>query len=95
MPALLIVHSTVTKPELFKEYATASEHSLQLYGGEFLFGGNVSDVLEGSHDKSRAVIFQFSSAEQARAWYQSDEYQAVRHLREDTGELNFIVVDSF
>lgn len=95
MPALLIVHSNVSKPELFQKYASASEHSLDLYGGEFLFGGNVSDVLEGSHDKSRAVIFKFASAEQARAWYYSEEYQAIKYLRDNTGEFDFMIVDSF
>lgn len=95
MSALLIVHSTVTKPELFQKYASAAEHSLELYGGEFLFGGNVNDVLEGSHNKSRAVIFRFASTEQARAWYNSEEYQAAKPLRDNTGDFDFLIVDSF
>ncbi len=95
MTALLIVNSTVSKPEAFQDYAKASEQSLELYGGEFLFGGNVTDVLEGKHNKSRSVIFRFANAEQARAWYHSEEYQAVKHLRDYTGEFDFMIVDSF
>lgn len=95
MPAYLIVHSTVTEPELFQKYVDASGASVQQYGGEYLLGGMVSEVLEGQHDQARTVIFQFSSAEQAKNWYESDEYGSVKHLRDNTGKFDFVLVDSF
>jgi len=60
-----------------------------------LLGGSVSDVLEGTHDKDRTVIFQFPSTQAAKNWYQSDEYQSVKPLREHTGAFDFVLVDSF
>ena len=95
MPAFLIVHSTVTNPEKFQEYVTASEESLKIYQGDFLLGGMVSEILEGNHDKARTVIFRFPSTELAKQWYDSDEYRSVKHLRENTGEFDFVLVDSF
>ena len=95
MPAFLIVHSKITNPERFQEYVAASEYSLKLQGGEYLLGGELSAVLEGHHDKSRTVIFQFPSAEHAKNWYHSEEYQRVKHLRDESGEFDFVLVDSF
>ena len=95
MSAFLIVHSTISKPEVFQQYVEAAAHSLELYKGEYLLGGGVNEVLEGQHNKSRTVIFQFPSAEQAKAWYNSAEYRKVKHLRDNAGEFDFILVDSF
>lgn len=95
MPAYLIAHSTITDSEKFQKYVSASEDSLSLYGGKYLLGGSVTQVLEGNHDKSRTIIFQFPSAEHAKDWYGSGEYQSVKPLRDNTGVFDFVVLDSF
>jgi uncharacterized protein (DUF1330 family) len=89
MPAFLIVHSKLTNPELFQKYVEASEKSLSIYEGKYILGGELDQVLEGFHDKSRTVIFQFPSSEHAKRWYNSEEYQNVKHLRDKTGEFDF------
>lgn len=95
MPAFLIVHSKLTDPNAFQHYVEAAGPSLERYQGTYLLGGGVSDVLEGAHDKDRTVIFQFPSTQAAKSWYQSDEYQSVKPLREGTGAFDFVLVDSF
>jgi len=45
--AFLIVHSKLTKPEVFQQYVVASEYSLKLYEGTYLLGGELNEVLEG------------------------------------------------
>ena len=95
MPAYLIVHSKITNPELFQHYVDASEESLTLFGGKYLLGGTVNAVLEGLHNKPRTVIFEFPSTEKAKGWYNSEEYQKVKYLRDNTGEFDFVLVDSF
>ena len=95
MAAYIIIHSTLTKPELFQKYVEASEESLNLHHGKFLLGGMVSEVLEGNHEKQRTVIFEFPDAEQAKDWYHCDEYQSVKHLRDNTGSFDLVLVDSF
>ena len=95
MSAFLIVHSKLTKPEIFQQYVVASEDSLKRYEGTYLLGGELNEVLEGRHDKNRTVIFQFPSPEHAKRWYSSKEYQSVKHLRDNTGEFDFVLVDPF
>lgn len=95
MPAFLIVHSKLTDADAFQHYVEAAGHSLERYQGTYLLGGSVSDVLEGTHNKDRTVIFQFPSTQAAKNWYQSDEYQSVKPLREHTGAFDFVLVDSF
>lgn len=95
MSAFLIIHSKLSNPELFQEYVEASEDSLKIYEGVYHLGGNLSEVLEGEHDKNRTIIFEFPSAEHAKNWYNGKEYQSVKHLRDGTGEFDFVLVDSF
>lgn len=95
MPAFLIIHSKLTKPEVFQEYVEAAGPSLDLYEGTYLLGGLVAEVLEGNHDKNRTIIFEFPTTEHAKNWYNSKEYQGVKHLRDNTGSFDFVLVDSF
>ena len=95
MPAFLIVHSTITDPARFQQYVSAAEDSLAQFGGRYLLGGTAVEVLEGHHDKARTVIFQFPSEEHVRNWYSSPEYKKVKSMRDNTGEFDFVVVDSF
>lgn len=95
MSSLLIVHSKLTDPVAFQNYVAAAESSLEQYNGSYLLGGSLNAVLEGSHNKERTVIFKFPSSEQAKRWYNSEEYQQVKHLRDGTGEFDFVLIDSF
>ncbi|WP_443637943.1 DUF1330 domain-containing protein [Candidatus Njordibacter sp. Uisw_058] len=95
MPAFLIVHSKLTDADAFEHYVKAAGPSLERYQGTYLLGGSLSEVLEGSHDKDRTIIFQFPSIEDAKSWYQSKEYQSVKPLREHTGAFDFVLVNSF
>ncbi len=95
MPAFLIVHSKLTDADAFEHYVKAAGPSLERSQGTYLLGGGVSADLEGSHDNDRTVIFQFPSIEDAKSWYQSEEYQSVKPLREHTGAFDFVLVNSF
>ena len=95
MPAFLIVHSKLTDADAFEHYVKATGPSLEHYQGTYLLGGGLSEVLEGSHDKDRTVIFQFPSIQDAKSWYQSEDYQSVKPLRKHTGTFDFVLMNSF
>ena len=46
------------------------------------------EVLEGSHDGRRLVVFEFPSMEVIRSVWNSPEYERVKKLREGSGELD-------
>src|ERR1700751_6134579 len=50
------------------------------------------EIVEGSWPFTRTVLIEFPSKELARAWYESDEYQAVAGLRHGSATSNLVMV---
>lgn len=57
---------------------------LQKFGGEFLAATPAAGVVEGEALGNWAVLAKFPSAEQAHAFYASDEYAPLLKLRRET-----------
>jgi uncharacterized protein (DUF1330 family) len=51
------------------------------------------EVLEGNDNVRGVVLFEFSSMEEARRWYNSAAYQQVKKLREGAADFDLILVD--
>jgi len=95
MPAYLVAHVDVTDPVKYDDYKRLVPASLAKYGGRFLVRGPVPEVLEGEWQPKRLVIVEFSSVEQARAWYDSPEYAPAKALRQAASEGSFVLLDGF
>lgn len=95
MPAYVIAHVDVTDPVKYDDYKRLVPASLAKYGGRFLVRGPVPEVLEGEWQPKRLVIVEFSSVEQARAWYDSPEYAPAKALRQAASEGSFVLLDGF
>ena len=73
----------------YRELAAAS---IARHGGRYLVRGGAVEVLEGAWD-APVVILAFDSADQARAWYRSDDYaEALRH-GDEALERDLIIVE--
>ena len=81
MPAYLIAEIDVTDPAGFEEYRQLVPTTIQQYGGRFLVRGGAVEALEGDWQPKRVVITEFPSLEQARRWYNSEEYREPKALR--------------
>lgn len=88
MPAYLVVQINVTDPEKFASYREAVPAVVQAFGGHYLVRGGAVEVLEGSHDGRRLVIFEFPSVEAIQRLWHSPEYAKVKPLRENAAELD-------
>jgi uncharacterized protein (DUF1330 family) len=93
MSAYVIVNNTPKNPDKLKEYGSQAGPLVKQFGGELVTSGAVTDVLNGSHDHSRCVILRFDTAEAARAWYNSPEYQAIIPTREEGADTVFYIVE--
>jgi uncharacterized protein (DUF1330 family) len=51
------------------------------------------EVLEGDGGVRGVVLFEFSSMDEARRWYNSHAYQEAKKLRERAAEFDLILVD--
>jgi uncharacterized protein (DUF1330 family) len=65
------------------------------FGGRFIVRGAEIHALEGPPEPRRLVVIEFPSLDQARAFHASEDYAAVKTLREGAGEGQFLAVDGF
>jgi uncharacterized protein (DUF1330 family) len=93
MPAYFIVDIDVTDPTVFEEYRKAVPATVEKYGGKFLVRGGGTEVVEGSWRPKRVVVTEFPSLEQAKRWYDSEEYRALKARRLRTSKGNVILVE--
>jgi uncharacterized protein (DUF1330 family) len=88
MAAYVIAQFDVNNVDMYYEYASNKFETTKGYGGKILAANDV-EVREGSIPHLRTIVGEFPSLEKARAWYKSDGYQAIIHLRKNstTGHL--------
>lgn len=72
----------VTKPNEYEAYRTRVLPAVEKYGGRFLVRGGSPTGIEGTDFARRVIIIEFDSPEQAKAWYDSPEYQAIVPIRQ-------------
>ena len=69
--------------------------------GTIMGKGNVTvlhddaEVLEGEWPWKRTVILEFPTVDEARAWYNSSEYQAIVGERHAAADANAVIVGGF
>src|SRR5215203_5865980 len=73
MPAYVVADLTLIDPEGFEEYRQAVPATVARYGGRYLMRGGEVVALEGEWNPSRLTVIEFPSAEQAKAWWSSEE----------------------
>jgi len=83
MPAYIVATVQIHDADRFAEYGRAIAGLSEKHGGERVTSGPVAEVLEGGgFAGERVVVSRFPTAEQARAYITSPEYQAARALRD-------------
>ncbi|HEY8283829.1 MAG TPA: DUF1330 domain-containing protein [Chloroflexota bacterium] len=81
MHAYLIANVSFADHERAREYGMQVGPTIEAYGGRYLVRGGRAEVAEGNWQPHHLVIAEFPSLEQARRWYESDEYGAIKPLR--------------
>ena len=87
-----IGNGDVTDIETYKKYIEANAEPFGKYGARFLVRGGEGEVAEGAF-KSRTVVIEFESYEQALACYNSPEYQAAAKLRQAYADSEVLIVE--
>lgn len=94
MPAYVVVNLDITDPERYQAYLPGAGAAIQTHGGELLAADRDSTVLEGSAPPM-AVLIRFPDKASAEAWYRSDEYQSVVHLRHESTDGTMLIANGF
>jgi uncharacterized protein (DUF1330 family) len=92
--AYVIVDMKITDPEQYKNYMAAAPAAVKAFGGEYVIRGGRFEVLEGGWQPARVAMLKFPSYEQAKAWYDSEQYRAARARRAGTtAYFNAVLVE--
>jgi uncharacterized protein (DUF1330 family) len=83
----------VTDPVGFEEYRKQVPVTVEKYGGKFLVRGGQVQTLGGDWKPKRIVVTEFPSIENARRWYDSEEYRALKALRLRTARGSVVLVE--
>jgi uncharacterized protein (DUF1330 family) len=81
MPAYLIANVNVHDAVAFEEYRRQVPATIAKQGGRYLVRGGRVERLEGTWNPTRLVVLEFPSMEQARRWYDSEDYRGPKALR--------------
>ncbi len=71
----------VTDRGKLEKYREGVLASVEQFGGRYLTVGGQTEVVEGNWRPAFPVLIEFPSLEQARGWYESEEYRDLKALR--------------
>jgi uncharacterized protein (DUF1330 family) len=93
MPGYVIAELEITDPAGFEEYRKQVPATIQKYGGRYVVRGGTTQTLEGDWQPKRLVVLEFPSVEQARRWYDCEDYRGPKALRIKTTRSRVVLVE--
>lgn len=87
-----VVHVRVNDPDTYAQYVAAAKDPFAKYGARFIVRGGAAEQIEGSLNE-RHVVIEFDSVAQAKACYDSPEYQAALKLRHAGSDADLVIVE--
>lgn len=94
-PAYLVGLVDITNPEGYPDYSSRTPDVVLKHGGRFLARGGRSEKLEGKLDPQRIVLIEFPSFEQAKAWYESEDYRPLIPIRQANADADMLLVEGW
>ena len=93
MPAYLIAEIEVSDLETYEEYRRQVAPTVEQYGGRFLVRGGGVHGLEGEWTPKRLVVIEFPDMAKLKEWYQSDEYERLKRIRQRSSTGKVLAVE--
>jgi len=93
MAAYIIVDVDIRDRDRYAEYVKAVPPTIAAFGGRFLVRGGRAENLEGGWQPKRIVVLEFDSLERAKAWWASEQYAALKRVRQSASVTEMIVVE--
>jgi len=91
-PGYVFAEVNVTDPGGMQQYRAKLPETLAPYNHQVLISGGKTDTLEGDAPKT-IVVISFDSMKDARAWYDSPAYQAIKPIRESAATSRVFLVE--
>ena len=88
-----IAHVEVTDPDQYVHYVDGAKAAFEKYDATFLARGGENTEVEGPLGRSRHVVIEFPSYQQALDCYNSPEYQAAKAHRLPAGIASVTLIE--
>jgi uncharacterized protein (DUF1330 family) len=93
MAAYVIASVDVQDAAVFEEYRRRVPETVARHGGRFLVRARAHETLEGGWRPARLVVLEFPDLEQARRWYDSEDYREPKALRMKSALTDAVLVE--
>ena len=81
MPTYIVGDIHITDTAAYQAHVPRALATIARFGGRVVAGGGRVDVLEGDPMPERVFIIEFPTADVARRWYRSNDYQEALKAR--------------
>ena len=71
----------IKDPGKMEQYISRVACVVEKFGGRYLVRGRPFEVVEGAYQPVRLAMLEFPSMDQARRWYDSEEYRELKQMR--------------
>ena len=95
MSVYVIAQISIHDRDEYRRYEAGFMDVFAQFAGELLAVSEDPAVVEGQWPCTRTVLMRFPSAEEARRWYSSPEYQAIAQHRFRASTGNAVLVEQF
>jgi uncharacterized protein (DUF1330 family) len=92
MPVYISATLQISDRELYRKYEEGFMPIFNEYAGSFLAIADDPLVIEGDAPCSRAVLISFPTREDALAWIESPEYQAIADYRRQASTGSVLLI---
>jgi uncharacterized protein (DUF1330 family) len=93
MPTYVVGDIHITDPVAFQTHVPSALATIARFGGRVIAGGGKIDLLEGDPMPERIFIIEFPTADAARQWYRSDDYQTALETRLSASEGRVFLIE--
>lgn len=93
MTAYMIVDLEIHDAVGFQEYRARVPPLIERHGGRYLARGGEVEVIEGSWQPRRLVLFRFPDRQAIKAFMDDPDYAELKALRIRTCDSNIVAVD--
>jgi uncharacterized protein (DUF1330 family) len=91
--AYVIVDIDVFDEEQYAIYRKLAPRTVSEHGGKYLIRGGPMELLEGGSLPKRFVVLEFPSISAVKRWWNSQEYQELKLIRQASTNTNMFVIE--
>ena len=93
MPSFFLAEIEVLNPMKYQEYVDRASEIVQNYGGVYVLRSGSITPVSGDWAPHRLVLIRFGSKTDMHMCFGSNEYLAIKHLREQSTKSRAVIIE--